>query len=230
MSALSFTPHPTMKDRLFNKTLEDIANYTKTLETVITIGLELGVPEAGLTLENARKKICKIARERQKHEEFVSSLGYSSLSRALKALGQYKQGAGPTNIEHLPEVFHKVPSVWLTGKPKTKKDPGFAPLRVRDAERQHRVITPLLLEAWELADEEARDKMLSEYLRVSANEFEKQLYLFINELEEVTFEDEVEERRPTSNADISNSLSVLGDNYNRYNVTPKDNEPPAPGM
>jgi hypothetical protein len=219
-----------MQEKLFDKTMEDIATYTKVLQTVVRIGLDQGIPEAGVTLENARKKLLKLSRERQKHEEFVSSLGYSSLSRALKALGQYKQGSGPINIEHLPEVFHKVPSVWLSGKPKTKKDPGFAPLRPRDAERQHRVITPLLLEAWEIADEKAQDTMLSDYLRVSANEFEKQLYIFINELEEVTFEDEIEERRPTSNADISNSLGVLGDNYNRYNVVPKDNEPPAPGM
>ena len=119
--------------------------------------------------------------------------------------------------------------MWLSGKPKTKKEPGFAPLRVRDAERQYRVITPLLLEAWELADAETQDSIVREYLGESSAEFERKLYRYINDLEEVTFEEELEALAP-SNADISNSLNVLGDTYNRYNVLPKDNEPPAPGV
>jgi hypothetical protein len=219
-----------MQEKLFDKTMEDIATYTKVLQTVVRIGLDQGIPEAGVTLENARKKLLKLSRERQKHEEFVSSLGYSSLARALKALAQYKQGSGPINIENLPEVFHKIPAVWLSGKPKTKKEPGFAPLRVRDAERQHRVITPLLLEAWELADEETQDSIVREYLGESSIEFERNLYRYINDLEEVTFEEELERLIQPTDADVNDTLGMLLDPRYRYNVLPKDNEPPAPGV
>jgi hypothetical protein len=182
-----------MKEHLFRKTLEDIQSYSETLMSVLKIGLEHGIPEEELTLTNARQKAEKLSRERLKHEILIQNLGYSSLGIALKALSQYKKGDSPIDINHLPEVFHKVPSIWLSGKPKTKKDPGFAPLRVKDAERQHRVMAPLLAEAWDLADDEIKDVITKEYLSSSAAEFERNLYKYINDLEEVSFEEELEQ-------------------------------------
>jgi hypothetical protein len=209
-----------MKEHLFRKTQEDIRSYSKTLESVLEIGLEHGIPSADLTLTNALQKTLKLSRDRLKHEALIQDLGYSSLGLALKALGQYKKGDSPIDINHLPEVFHKIPAIWLSGKPKTKKEAGFAPLRVKDAQRQHRVMAPLLAEAWDLADDDMKDIITQEYLSSSAAEFERNLYKYINDLEEVSFEEEIYSRKyPDANeGEVESVLRLLEDPRYRYGV------------
>jgi hypothetical protein len=213
-----------MKEHLFRKTQEDIRSYSKTLESVLEIGLEHGIPSTDLTLTNALQKTLKLSRDRLKHEALVQDLGYSSLGRALKALSQYKQGDTPTDISQLPEVFHRLPAVWLSGKPKTKKEPGFAPLRVRDAQRQHRVMAPLLLEAWDLADETVRDQITREYLTTSAPDFERALYRYIYDLEPLTLEEEFENILPDTDTDIAESLRLVTDPDIIYGVVKKNED------
>jgi hypothetical protein len=67
---------------------------------------------------------------------------------------------------------------------------------VRDAERKHRVILPLLIEVWELSEGEEEERMEMEraYRNWSADDFEKELYTTINKLEEPTLEELLEER------------------------------------
>ncbi len=185
--------HLTMK--FFPQTNKELKNIDSLLGTVVNAAIRSGANPESLNLHNAIQACIKIINDHIKHQEKVKALGYSSVGMALKALGQYKQGDSPVDINHLPEVFHKIPAIWLSGKPKTKKEAGFAPLRVRDAQRQYRVMAPLLTEAWDLADETIRDEITQEYLSTSAADFERSLYRYINDLEEVSFEEEFEELR-----------------------------------
>ncbi len=179
--------------KFFPQTNKELKNIDSLLGAVVNAAIRAGANPESLNLHNAIQACIKIINDHFNYQEKVKELGYSSIKVALKALDQYKKGDVPADIGHLPEVFHKVPAIWLSGKPKTKKDPGFAPLRVKDAERQHRVMSTLLVEAWELADEEIKDVITQEYLSTSSAEFERSLYKYINDLEEVSFEEELEQ-------------------------------------
>jgi hypothetical protein len=209
---------------LFKNTMQDVKDYSTVLTAVLNKAIELGCPEEGVNLPNAWSKIKARLTIIEQHEKSVKDLGYSSLGRAIKALRQYKQGDTPTDISQLPEVFHRVPAVWLSGKPKTKKEPGFAPLRVRDAQRQHRVMAPLLLEAWELADELVRDQITREYLTTSAPDFERALYRYIYDLEPLTLEEEFENILPDTDTDIAESLRLVTDPDIIYGVVKKNED------
>jgi hypothetical protein len=150
-------------------------------------------------------------RDSQEWVERSAELGYSSVPIALKALGQYKERVATVDISHLYEVFHKVPGIWLTGKPRTKNDKGFPPLRVKDAERQWRGMLPWLLEVWELSEtvedkEEVRDHLVRLYLTSHHEEFVRQCYIYINDLDVPELEEELTEVASPSHSDILGSL------------------------
>jgi hypothetical protein len=62
---------------------------------------------------------------------------------------------------------------------------------------------PLLVEVWDLAADDENERMEIEkaYRNWSADEFEKELYLTINKLEEPTLEDLLEEKLATREAE-----------------------------
>jgi hypothetical protein len=73
-------------------------------------------------------------------------------------------------------------------------------------------MAPLLAEAWDLADDKIRDEITQEYLSTSAADFERSLYRYINDLEEVSFEEEFEERtiiKASSKLEEMRTLSML---------------------
>ena len=175
--------------------MTELIAYSETLQWLEDKAIEFGIPEKDVTVTNATQKVDKVVRDYQKAQERVMDMGYSSLAIALKALAQLKN-KGAFDLANLPVVFHRPPMIWLTGRATTKKLEGFAPMRVRDAERKHRVILPLLLEAWDLAkdDEETKAKIEAGYRSWSADEFEKELYVFIYDLEEPTLEEQFTEQ------------------------------------
>ena len=168
----------------------------ETLEWLEEQAILFGIPEEHVTITNSRQKVDKIVRDWRKAEEQAEKMGYASLGVALKALAQIKN-KGAYDIGNLPVAFHRPPMIWLTGKPPSKQSEGFAPMRPRDAERQHRVILPLLLEAWELAknDEETKEQIEFGYRNWSAREFDRELYTFIYDLEEPTLEEQFAEQQ-----------------------------------
>jgi hypothetical protein len=90
--------------------------------------------------------------------------------------------------------------------------------------RKHRVITPLLIEAWQLAgeDESIKDDIIREYLTVSGEDFEKALYRYIYALEEVTIEEEFSNIIPATAEEVLASWE-LGTSKDRiYGVVKKD--------
>ena len=173
----------------FNNTMKDIKHISPVLEGVTQHALELGAPPEGLNLYNAWSKCDKAIRELHSYEQNAEGMGYTSLAHALKALSQYKD-THTFDISQLPTVFHKVPKLWRVGRANTRKTQGFAPLTLRAAIREHKQIIPLLLEAWDLADEVGRDNLVKEYLKSSAESFKDQLYEFINENEDTPLEEQ----------------------------------------
>jgi len=146
------------------------------------------------------KEIQKVIRERdswKSHCEEVCILtNTTQIGNAKQRITKLMSGATPDELSKLPESFHKPPAIWISGKKKTLVSEGFAPLGPRDAERKHRTILPLLIEAWELSEgnEEERLEIEKAYRNWSAEEFERELYLTINKLEEPTLEELLEER------------------------------------
>ena len=180
----------TTDNEFFENTMKDIRHISPVLEGVTHCALELGAEPKGLNLYNAWGKCDKAIRDLQAFIQQAEELGYSSLGHALKALGQYKDKQA-FDISQLPATFHKVPKLWLVGRADTRRTPGFPPLTLRSAIREHKQMIPLLLEAWELADEAGRDNLLKEYLKNSAEDFKQQLYNFIYENEDTPLEEEL---------------------------------------
>ena len=189
---------------LFKKTLEEIDFYSVILKSIVEKSVELGLPEAGVNVHNAYQKVQTALNQHSETEKIAREMGYSSVKIALKALRQMKEQPA-YDISKLPAVFHKMPAVWLSGKPNSKVSKGFAPMRVRDAERQHRIIVPLLIEAWNLidGDEEVQLQVESAYRTTSADEFERELYKYIYDLEEPTLEEQLAERTAINEAEFA---------------------------
>ena len=167
---------------------------TKVLDDLTQIAIDEGISPAHTTHTNALQKLRKRLDDYRKIEQVASTLGYSSLPNALKALRMVT-----TRITHdedmLPDELRKVPNIWLTGKPQGKRTKGFVGLTVSTALRRHRVMTPLIVEVWQLTgqDEELKEQVIYDFLRMSADDFEKELYRHIHELEVVPLEEEFEE-------------------------------------
>ena len=83
---------------------------------------------------------------------------------------------------------------------------------------------PLILEVWQLIgqDEELHEQVIYNYLRMSADDFEKELYRYIYELEEVPLEEEFEGAVADTFDDVMNTYSHMMDPRRIYGVT---NEP-----
>lgn len=206
----------------FKNTMKDINAVTPILEGVVNFALGFGVNPKGLNLSNAWSRCDRVIRDFIEAENRAKDLGYSSLLIALKALGQIKNSQIDNSV--LPELFHSVPNIWLSGKVDTKKAPGFKPMSLSAALRKHRVITPLLIEAWQLSDGEdaIRSNIEREYLISSADEFEKNLYRYIYDLEEVTLEEEFANILPPSDGEVEATLNFMMDPNRIYGVVSKE--------
>lgn len=182
-------------ENLFQKTLEEIDFYSEILKSIVEKSVELGVPADGVNVHNAHQKVQSTLRQYIENEVIATEMGYSSVKIALKAFRQMKEQP-EYDVSRLPSLFHKIPAIWLTGKPDTKIAKGFAPMRVKDAERAYRSIVPLLIEAWNLVDgdEEIQLQVEKDYRNMSARQFESELFAYIHELEEPTLEEQLAER------------------------------------
>ncbi len=207
----------------FKNTMRDINAVTPILEGVVNHALDFGVSPKGLNLSNAWSRCERAIRDLVEAQSAADELGYSSLRIALKALKQFKQ-TQVTGLSDLPELFHKVPNIWLSGKVDSRKSEGFKPMSLSAALRKHRVITPLLVEAWQLAngDEAVYWQIEREYLTVSAEDFEKALYRYINDLEEVTLEEEFSNVLPATEEEIERIYEHMLDPNRIYGVVPKE--------
>lgn len=212
----------------FSNTMKDINAITPLLEGVVNHGLDLGVSAKGINLSNAWSRCDRVLRDYKEAKETAKELGYTSLSVALKALGQIKNRQD--DISYLPEIFHTFPIIWVRGKVDSKpgkKEDGFKPMTPSNARRKYRVIQPLIIEAWQLAErreeaEQIHDSMIKEYLSVCADDFEDLLYRYIYDLEEVTLEQEFAQLVPATAEEIESTYKFMMDPNRIYGVVPKE--------
>jgi len=183
-------------NNLFRRAMLDFEEIVKAFES-LEKSMDIEQTD-NLTLHNFIVKVEAKQRRFMGYEEQAKSLGYSSLGVALKALSQMKIEE-ESDISKLPEVFHKPPYIWVKGREpnRKKKLEGLVPMGVKEAERKHKMILPLLAEAWKLAATEeswgVQKDIIEAYNNSSAKEFEADLYTYINYLEPLTLEEELEE-------------------------------------
>ena len=181
---------------VFKKTMEDIAEYSKAIELLRKMATELGLDPDKLNHHNLITRCAKILKDTVGFEAKAKELGYSSLGNALKALSMMAERPGKWDISTLPQVYHRPPMIWLQGRKENKRKDieGSAPMAVRHAERRHRTMMPLLLEAWALIDgnPEEVEALEYNYLIGTPNEYERFLYELIYNLEPIPLEEEFE--------------------------------------
>ena len=166
------------------------------LQFVHDWAVELGIDPAHINPSNIKLKLNKTLKDSLAFEAKAKELGYSSLGNALKALSMMAERPGKWDISTLPQVYHRPPMIWLQGRKENKRKDieGSAPMAVRHAERRHRTMMPLLLEAWALIDgnPEEVEALEYNYLIGTPNEYERFLYELIYNLEPIPLEEEFE--------------------------------------
>lgn len=170
-----------MTAEYFGGAKRDYTRAEKLAADIVTLAIEGGAEPDGTNLGNALKAIKRELREYRTHLAEARSLG-TTLPNVMKSYRMTKHGGDYMHEAKnlVPERFHKVPAAWL------KK------LTVTKAERKHRTVMPLIIEAWQLAADygDVREQMLAEYLTASAEDYERLLFMFINDLEEVDIDEE----------------------------------------
>jgi hypothetical protein len=209
-----------MKD-LFKRTMTDIEMYSEVLKRMANRAVELGLNPDDLTVQRAFLKTDGALRQHIQHERKAQSLGYSSVAIALKALGQMKDCVTNADLSLIPEVFHKVPMVWLRGRPadKKRKEKGFAPMTPGQAKLKHRLLLPLLIRVWsEIAEDEAlQNELIEAYLTTSANSFEIDLFAYDEKIEDYCI-DETEYIEEPSIAELIRARQAATVGIDSYGV------------
>jgi len=194
---LSYFFNHSKKMDFYKQTNKELMRNNELLQFVHSWAVELGMDPAHTNSTNIKDKINKVLKDTVKYEEKAKQLGYSSLGNALKALSMITTKVGDNDSSALPEVFHTPPHSWIWGVTQDQKKGrvGIIGLGVKEAERRHRMIMPLLLEAWELATDnyDIQKELIISYRTDSHKEFEAELYTYIHNLEPLTLEEELEE-------------------------------------
>ena len=186
---LPFTPPHTMKKSVNWKEAQE-RYYKNVAEVMNLLGIE---SDNDVNLLRSVKCLQKeLVTAERTINEFVEISQTKDKCAAKKRFRSLMNKDETVDATSLPDVFHKPAAIWLTGRPKStlrKEDKGFPPLRVRDAELQHRGVLPWLLEAWQLADtysngEEVRDELVKRYLSTTPDEFTRLCYMRIHDMEE----------------------------------------------
>ncbi len=218
-AVLFHQPHTMTK--YFKRTLEDVGLYDKVLDSIVKLGVSLGLNPDSATPMNAYQRLNKSVNDYIKLEERAKELGYSSASMALKALSQVKERITPVDLSSLPEVFHKVPMVWLRGRPadKKRKIKGFAPMTPAQAKGKHALLLPLLIRVWDqIADnEQQQNELIDAYLTTSANSFETDLFAYDEKIEDYCI-DETEYDEEPSMAELIRARQAATISVDSYGV------------
>jgi hypothetical protein len=207
--------------KYFKRTMDDVELYDKVLDAIVKLGVTLGLDPVSVNPMNAHQRLIKKVNEYIKLEEKAEELGYSSPLMALKALGQVKERVNPVDLSSLPEIFHKVPMVWLRGRPadKKRKEKGFAPMTPGQAKLKHRLLLPLLIRVWaEIAEDEAlQNELIEAYLTTSANSFEIDLFAYDEKIEDYCI-DETEYIEEPSMAELIRARQAATVGVDSYGV------------
>ena len=206
------------------KALEALEEAAQEMDEVVTWvcdeAITLGINPNQLNWVNAQSYVHGKVQDYVELEDKVKELGYTSLPLAIKALSQIKEGNAQA-ADILPDTLRTLPNIWLSGKPEGKKTKGFVGLTLSKALRRHRVMMPLMIEVWQLTagNEELQEQVIYNYLRMSSDDFEKELFRYIYELEEVPLEEEFEDVVAETFDDIMDTYNYMMDPKRIYGVT-----------
>jgi len=192
----------------------------KHAETLTQAAIDLGVPSAGLNVDNAVRSVVKAARSYAEAEDQARELGYTSLATALKALGQKR------TFIHVPLELTIAPSHWQAERKYVTEDIGFH--RGRRSERKRVIaaidavkaqqmlqrLLPVMDEYCEAANEEELEDMKKGFHALSYKHFARALYESVAELRGREFEEEEQEepqpRMSTADAELERMLAEAG--------------------
>ena len=187
-----------MKD-LFKRTMLDIDMYSTVLKSLAHHSLALGLDENHMNVQRVHLKTDAALRDYISKDQEARAMGYESLAVAWKAFKQIKDKPFTIDYTHMPEIVHKVPMIWLKGKPNSpKKRDGFAPMTPRQAKAKHKQLMPLFSEVWNKidGDEALQNEIINAYLTTSAASFETVLFAHAEEIEDYELGEE-EDTTPT---------------------------------
>ena len=174
---------------------------------------ELGTADPARCLTAVRALKRKLATLETFVEEFNEVTGSDNYGNGLKALkaGTFGQG-GSVN---LPPELLRVPQVWLEGRTKEGKDPGFARYGPFEANREYKRLKPFLEEVWaainteeEDIQERLRHEVLAEYEKLSPEEMGRFCIAFVNDYDlEDIFEEKESKAKKVNDDPLLSELS-----------------------
>jgi len=213
----------------YKQTNKELMKNNELLQFVHNWAVELGMDPAHTNSTNIKQKLNKALKGTIMFEAKAKELGYSSLGNALKALSMTALKGEGSDIYKLPEVFHNVPKVWLDGRPESRGTTGFAPMKLANAQREHRRLMVYLVELWEIIDnsekseeekKEGQKEVEYNYLRESADDFTKWVYSLIKKLEPIPPEEEFD--KLTAPTPTLNTVDMLDDDTQALMLVMKD--------
>jgi hypothetical protein len=175
------------------RALEQAARHA---ETLTEAAIELGVPQAGLNVDNAVRAVTKAAKGYAEAEAQAKELGYASLALALKALGQKRV------FRHVPAELTIAPSHWQTPRQYVSEEVGFVRGRRKElrravaaidavrAQQMLQRLLPVMNEYCEAADEEEMQDMKEGFYSQSYSAFASALHEAVAELRGREIEEE----------------------------------------
>ena len=191
--------------------MTDIEMYSEVLKSLANRAVQLGLNPDDLTVQRAHLKTDKALKEHLELTEKANDLGYTSLRMLVKAFTQIKEKPLQVDMSVLPEVFHKVPMVWLKGRPNSKRlKNGFAPMTPTQAKLKHALLMPLLIRVWaEIAGEEVlQNELIDAYLTTSASSFETDLFAYDEKIEDYCIYESVDEDRGPTLSELVKAYQV----------------------
>jgi hypothetical protein len=193
---------------------------------------ELGTTDAARSLTAVlalRRKLATLEKFVEEFNEVMQSDNYGNGLKALKA-ATFGQGGSPT----LPPELSRVPQVWLEGRTKEGKDPGFARYGYHEANREYKRLRPYLEEVWvaigledEGIQQQLRLEVLSEYERLSPEEMGRFCIAFVNNYDLNDIIEHTQVRTPLTLETEEDREAVwnhLNDPVYKYGVIKKEQE------
>jgi hypothetical protein len=178
---------------------------------------------------NALKKVLRERDELRAYvNEVVDIVGLDNIGNAIKHLKA--TGVGQV-VPLLPKELLKVPQVWLEGRDRSGKDPGFVKFEWYQAEREYKRLKPLLVEVWEAIElepeairERLRAEVINDYETLSPDEMGRYCIAFVNKYDLKEIVERGKNKEPLvmeSLEDREEVWNFLNDPHYKYGVVKK---------
>lgn len=164
-------------------------------------------------IDAMEKELAQEKEWRTKTLELTGTTHIGNAHQKLKALAQN------VDTSNLPAELKLPPAIWMNGRKKKGKDPGFAGMSVREATKQHRWLLPVIVDAWALTytqleevGEASRANFLRKYQTESYDVFSRECFYFVNDLEEpeIDITEAIDDNEEPTVAEMRSCLRAAG--------------------